>query len=259
MLVIHVYRRQCWVCFGTEEDEPGSEWTNPCRCRGDTKWVHQPCLQQWIDEKQKMTSSVAVNCPQCCFIYQMKYPPTSPFLLLYEYLDRGLTYSSPLIFAGITATALYWISFTHGLSTLVVAMGRQEAAEYLKLSESSLVVVSLPLLPWVVLGLKILRPELQVIRFYHRFLYQPLRTLLKVFPPTRSIAEQMPRDPHFVAAKVPLLPYISRATVGTIFLPFISSIIGTVVFAQPKEMSKRLLLVSVFFCSISYTYRIYIV
>ena len=34
-------RRQCWVCFANEEDEPEAEWTSPCRCRGGTKWVHQ--------------------------------------------------------------------------------------------------------------------------------------------------------------------------------------------------------------------------
>lgn len=232
------------MCFGTEEDEPGSEWTNPCRCRGDTKWVHQLCLQQWIDEKQKMTSSVVVSCPQCCFTYKMKYPSSSPLLFLYEYLDRAITYSSPIIFAGVTASALYWISFTYGLTSVVVAMGRPEAAEFLSSPESALVVVILPIIPWVVLGVKVLRPELRLLRFYYRFLYQPLRTLLKAFPPTRSIAAQMPRESQFVAAQVPLLPYISRATMGTVFLPFISSLVGSVVFRPVKGNVKKTLLVS---------------
>ena len=31
------------------------------RCRGTTKWVHQACIQRWIDEKQKGNSTQQVN------------------------------------------------------------------------------------------------------------------------------------------------------------------------------------------------------
>ena len=45
--------RSCWVCFATDEDDRTAEWVRPCRCRGSTKWVHQACLQRWVDEKQR--------------------------------------------------------------------------------------------------------------------------------------------------------------------------------------------------------------
>ena len=46
--------KHCWVCFGCEQDDPTASWVHPCRCRGTTKWVHQACIQRWVDEKQKV-------------------------------------------------------------------------------------------------------------------------------------------------------------------------------------------------------------
>ena len=49
--------RQCWICFATEaESGPVLAWVHPCRCRGDTKWVHEVCLLAWIDEKLTQNS-----------------------------------------------------------------------------------------------------------------------------------------------------------------------------------------------------------
>ena len=59
--------RCCWVCFAGEEDHESKEeisggWLKPCKCRNATKWVHQHCLQRWIDEKQKRKSK------HCCCV-----------------------------------------------------------------------------------------------------------------------------------------------------------------------------------------------
>nr|XP_054765686.1 E3 ubiquitin-protein ligase MARCHF5-like [Lytechinus pictus] len=67
-------RRTCWVCFATIEDDRSAEWVRPCRCRGTTKWVHQMCLQRWIDEKQRGNSMAKVMCPQCNAEYSITYP-----------------------------------------------------------------------------------------------------------------------------------------------------------------------------------------
>lgn len=67
-------RRNCWVCFATDEDDLSAEWVRPCRCRGTTKWVHQTCLQRWVDEKQRGNSTAKVSCPQCGTEYNIKYP-----------------------------------------------------------------------------------------------------------------------------------------------------------------------------------------
>ncbi len=82
-------RRQCWLCLGQEElDQPldqslstndskssdDSQWLSPCRCRGTAKWIHNECLQLWIDEKQKLDTSVAVKCSQCNTQYVLVFP-----------------------------------------------------------------------------------------------------------------------------------------------------------------------------------------
>jgi hypothetical protein len=48
--------KHCWVCFATDEDDYSACWVSPCRCRGTAKWVHQECLQRWVDEKQQGSS-----------------------------------------------------------------------------------------------------------------------------------------------------------------------------------------------------------
>lgn len=49
--------RECRICQLTEEDEDdgGGEWSSPCKCAGSLKWVHQQCLNRWLEytpEKQ---------------------------------------------------------------------------------------------------------------------------------------------------------------------------------------------------------------
>ncbi|KAB0352697.1 hypothetical protein FD755_003489 [Muntiacus reevesi] len=67
-------RVSCWVCFATDEDDRTAEWVRPCRCRGSTKWVHQACLQRWVDEKQRGNSTARVACPQCNAEYLIVFP-----------------------------------------------------------------------------------------------------------------------------------------------------------------------------------------
>ena len=84
--ICFVYRRTCWVCFATVEDDRSAEWVRPCRCRGTTKWVHQMCLQRWIDEKQRGNSMAKVMCPQCNAEYSITYPELGKFGEPYIYI-----------------------------------------------------------------------------------------------------------------------------------------------------------------------------
>ncbi len=72
--------RHCWVCFATEKEDRAAEWVSPCRCKGCTKWIHQSCLQRWLDEKQKGNSGGAVNCPQCGTEYRIVFPKMGEYL-----------------------------------------------------------------------------------------------------------------------------------------------------------------------------------
>lgn len=63
-----------------EDDDVTAEWVKPCRCKGTAKWVHQGCLQRWIDEKQKSNSNMKVTCAQCKVEYLLIFPPSGKLL-----------------------------------------------------------------------------------------------------------------------------------------------------------------------------------
>ena len=79
--------KQCWVCFASEEDDPVAIWVRPCKCRGTTKWVHQGCVQRWVDEKQKGNKSAEVGCPQCGTPYNIKFPEANLFVMILDKTD----------------------------------------------------------------------------------------------------------------------------------------------------------------------------
>ena len=233
------------MCFATEEDEPGSEWTSPCRCKGATKWVHQVCLQQWIDEKQRGASTITVDCPQCQFTYHIQYPSASLLLLLHEYSNRVLTFCSPMLLAGITASGLYWISFTYGVTAASMALGRERSIEFFSNPDSSLVVVTLPLLPWAILGLKVLRLEVQVLRIWYRYLRPATDSILKKFHLVQPAISDVGQPSGFMPRPIPVLPFLSRCILGTFFFPIVSSLIGTALSQVSSQSTlKRTLMVS---------------
>lgn len=62
------------------------------------KWVHEECLQIWIDEKQKLTNSHGVACSQCKTTYICSYPPANVVLKLLDVYDKFLYSSSAIVF-----------------------------------------------------------------------------------------------------------------------------------------------------------------
>ena len=235
--------RSCWVCFGTDAEDPGKQWTSPCRCRGATKWVHQVCLQHWIDEKQRGASSVEVQCPQCMYTYRITYPGLSVLLYLYEQLNQVISFCSPMILAGITASSLYWMSVTYGVASLSAALGREQSIQFFSDPSSSLAVVCLPLLPWGILGLKVVRLEVQVLRLWHRLVVPVLYGLLKRLPGVRLLDL---RPTLYTPTPVAIFPHVSRCIVGTFALPVVSCLLGWAYsnFLHKMSSFKRTLLVS---------------
>jgi hypothetical protein len=59
-----------------------------CRCRGTTKWVHQACIQRWIDEKQKGNTSAEVQCPQCNTPYVIRFPKANLIVAILDTSDK---------------------------------------------------------------------------------------------------------------------------------------------------------------------------
>lgn len=93
-------KRLCWVCFGTEQDDSENcpnVWICPCQCKGTMKWVHEECLQRWIDEKQKRAFSSRVSCSQCRTHYVVRFPPVNCLVRIIEHYDKLLYGSSPFV------------------------------------------------------------------------------------------------------------------------------------------------------------------
>ena len=87
------------------------------RCRGTTKWVHQACIQRWIDEKQKGNTSIKVECPQCGSTYVIKFPKPTFFVAILDSGDRLIQKLCPIITGGVCVGSIYWTMVTFGAVT----------------------------------------------------------------------------------------------------------------------------------------------
>lgn len=82
-------------------------------------WVHQKCLQRWVDEKQKGNTFAAVACGSCGFVYTIIYPPATFAMLLLEKIDRLIAKVCPLMTGGLIIVSLYWTAVTYGAVTVM--------------------------------------------------------------------------------------------------------------------------------------------
>lgn len=241
-VLIFSHCRRCWVCFATEEDEPWSQWVRPCRCRGTTKWVHQICLQRWIDEKQAGSSTTKVSCPQCNTEYIIVFPPLGPLLQTVEFLDKLINKFCPIAAAGIVVGSLYWSAVTYGAVTVMQVLGHKEGLEVMEKADPMFLFVGLPTIPLALILGKMVRWEDHVLRLWRRHVSK--MSFLSYFLPslaaglgTRTPAETTPlSDPVS----------LTRLLCGALILPTISTLIGKVVFGYVHSSLHRALLVSVY-------------
>lgn len=183
-----------------------------------------------------------MECPQCRYTYRITYPGRSILLLLYEHTNQIISSSSPVILATISASSLYWVSVTYGVASLSAALGRERSVRFFSDPSSSLAIVCLPLLPWGILGLKVVRLEVQVLRLWHRLLVPVICSLLKRVPGIRLLDL---RPTLYTPTPVAIFPHVSRCIVGTFALPVVSCLLGWVYshFLQRMSNFKQVLLV----------------
>lgn len=139
--------RYCWVCFATDEDDELAEWVQPCNCTGTIRWVHQSCLQRWVDEKQKGNSMRRVTCPQCQTEYIIVYPSMGYLLELMERFDTMVKCLSPFLAAGIMVGSLYWTAVTYGAVTVLQVVGHQEGLDMMENADPLVLLIGLPAIP----------------------------------------------------------------------------------------------------------------
>lgn len=139
--------RYCWVCFLSEEDDELLAWVQPCKCSGTTKWVHQACLQRWVDEKQKGNAFKRVNCPQCQTEYIIIFPEMGTFVGILEGIDTIVKRLSPFLAAGVVVGSLYWTAVTYGAVTVLQVLGHKNGLEVLERADPLVLLIGLPAIP----------------------------------------------------------------------------------------------------------------
>lgn len=157
--------KYCWVCFATDEDDNLAAWVQPCKCIGTTKWVHQHCLQRWVDVKQRGNSFKRVNCPQCQSEYIIVFPPTGPLIGMMEGFDAMIRRLCPFLAAGVFVGSLYWTAVTYGAITILQIVGHKEGLDMMEQTDPFMLLIGLPTIPvGLVIG-RLFRWEDIVLRF----------------------------------------------------------------------------------------------
>ena len=250
--------RCCWVCFAGEDDHESKEeisggWLKPCKCRNATKWVHQHCLQRWIDEKQRGNPSTAVACPQCNYPYVIQFPKQTKFIKLLEVYERWIQKSCPLLAAAFAAGAVYWTSVSYGAFTIMQIFGSREGLELIEKGDPLFLLIVMPAIPiCLVLG-KLVKWEDLVLKLWRKHSKKVLDFFQNVperryYRPTahgqggvNQPAPQGARDP--VEAAIISDPIsATRVLCGALVLPTISLMFGKVLFSKVQPSLQRTIL-----------------
>ncbi|XP_045556685.1 E3 ubiquitin-protein ligase MARCHF5 isoform X2 [Salmo salar] len=227
----------CWVCFATDEDDRTAEWVRPCRCRGSTKWVHQVCLQRWVDEKQRGNSTARVACPQCNAEYLIVFPKLGPVVYVLDLADRLISKACPFTAAGIMVGSIYWTAVTYGAVTVMQVVGHKEGLDVMERADPLFLLIGLPTIPIMLILGKMIRWEDYVLRFWRKY-SNKLQILNSIFP---GIGCPVPRIP---AEASPLADHVSatRILCGALVFPTIATIVGKLMFSSVNSNLQRTIL-----------------
>nr|XP_033805383.1 E3 ubiquitin-protein ligase MARCH5-like isoform X1 [Geotrypetes seraphini] len=247
-----VAERHCWVCFATECDDYVAEWVSPCRCRGSTKWIHQSCLQRWLDEKQKGNSMGRVSCPQCGMEYRIVFPKLGPLVYFLQQVDRVLSKVSPFAAAGIVVGTAYWSAVTYGAVTVMQVVGHKKGLNVMERADPLFLLMGLPTIPVMLTLGKMIRWEDYVLRVWRKYSskLQALNVLVpgigRPVPP--MLAETWSQSDHLS---------ISRTLCGALVFPTIANLVGRLMFRKVNSSLQRTVLGGIAFIVIKGVLKVY--
>ncbi|NWY26305.1 MARH5 ligase, partial [Pheucticus melanocephalus] len=206
--------RSCWVCFATDEDDRTAEWVRPCRCRGSTKWVHQTCLQRWVDEKQRGNSTARVACPQCNAEYLIVFPKLVGKLIWVHGTSimtlkclKQVSQSCPSVTPGRVRTVrIFQEALLVALFLLQQVVGHKEGLDVMERADPLFLLIGLPTIPVMLILGKMIRWEDYVLRLWRKY-SNKLQILNSIFP---GIGCPVPRIP---AEANPLADHVSATRI----------------------------------------------
>jgi len=230
--------RQCWVCFASQEDDPVAAWVHPCLCKGTTKWVHQVCIQRWVDEKQKGNNNTGVSCPQCGADYFIQFPPSPAALRLLDTLDKLVGRLCPVVAGGVCVGSLYWTCVTYGAVTVMQVTGHDKGLILMETADPLFLLVSLPLVPVGLVLAKMIRWQEPVLNFMRARL--PKLAITKYILPafsTEPVAEGSASAANLPPPSDPVS--VTRTFCGALFFPTVATFLGSALFEDVKSPLKR--------------------
>ncbi|CAH1154362.1 unnamed protein product [Phaedon cochleariae] len=253
--------RYCWVCFATDEEDREAAWVQPCNCRGTTKWVHQSCLQRWVDEKQKGSNIGKVTCPQCQTEYIIVFPNMGVLVLVLDTMDSFIYKGCPFLAAGIVVGAIYWCAVTYGAITVMQVIGQKEGLMIMEQSDPLVLLIGLPAIPVALVLGKMIRWEDALLNF-----------MRKNFSKIPGLRNMLPYSVHSCRADVgtttesssendlpPLANPVSatRVLCGALLMPTIANMFGKFFYDSVKSNFHKTVLGGLTFIAIKGCLRIY--
>ncbi|MED6277364.1 E3 ubiquitin-protein ligase marchf5 [Characodon lateralis] len=240
--------KHCWVCFATDRDDCSAEWVSPCRCKGCTKWIHQSCLQRWLDEKQKGNSGGAVNCPQCGTEYCIIFPKMGPLVFFLQRVDRALSRASPFAAVGVVAGTVYWSAVTYGAVTVMQVVGHKKGLFVMERADPLFLLMGLPTIPVLLVLGKMIRWEDYLLRLWQRYTCErsPAPGGSSYWPRLR--AEGPGAGDHLS---------VSRTLCGALIFPSIASLVGRLLFRRVSSNLQRTILGGIAFVLIKGVFKVY--
>ncbi|XP_061184161.1 E3 ubiquitin-protein ligase MARCHF5-like isoform X2 [Saccostrea echinata] len=244
-------RKCCWVCFATVEDDWEAKWVKPCRCRGTTKWVHQSCLQRWVDEKQKGNSSAEVFCPQCGTRYIIVFPEFGSFLKCVDTFDKMIQHISPFGVGMLFCAGVYWSAFTYGFIVVLQVMGTEEGYTFMEEVENKmLLLISMPLIPVLLILGRMVQWEEALLKLWRR--HAP-RFLTKLFTNGLSTLPRLPADTTRIVDPVSA----TRIVCGALVLPSCAVLCGNLLFRSVRSNMQRTMMGGISFIAFKGAIKMY--
>lgn len=232
IMALQPSEKHCWVCFATEQDDPGAEWLSPCRCRGSIKWVHLTCLQYWLDTRLRV-SQQPIRCQLCEVAYSVIFPQMGPLVDFLRVVDRTLTAIGPYGTLGLLVGTAYWTALSYGAVTVVQVMGRANGMMAIRGARPVLLLSGLPTIPVLLILGKTVRWNDCVLKLWQKCCYEP-----KLPSDNQQYLPPIPVDEP--RGKRQFLT--SRMLCGALMFPSIAVLTGQLLFPSVTSHLQRALL-----------------
>ncbi|KAM7538242.1 hypothetical protein Aperf_G00000060472 [Anoplocephala perfoliata] len=231
----------CYICYSVErEDSPGQQWIRPCRCRGSSKWVHQNCLQRWLDEKQRSGSLTPVACQICGYEYVIEYPPADPLLVILTTIDATLDVSAGYAFAGALIGSVYWTAATYGALTVMQVCGQEAGLAAMERADPMALLVGLPAIPICLVAVHLIDWQSWILNIWRSHAYKT--SLFRYFLPRDVCLSRLEeaRDSNTSLT-------VTRVLCNSLALPTFAAFFGRLLFSHIRSPVFRALAGGIFY------------